>query len=164
MWACNIEKEHANNKFLFSKYWYIFSFQGLRGVQEFFDFPRIHSLMDGPFANLLLLMTALTFFKSEKKKIGKLKINKIKITIIKLYRSWQKMLLLHSWGVLLPFKCFHFWSFKLIEVYIFWEGHKILWNLHLTFDYSTYSQKLGEDFAKFCGLLRIYELYTFYKN
>ena len=32
-------------------------------------------------------------------------------------------------------------------------------NLHLIFDYSTYSQKLGEDFAKFCGLLRIYELY-----
>ena len=25
--------------------------------------------------------------------------------------------------------------------------------------YSKYSQKLGEDFAKFCGLLRIYELY-----
>ena len=24
---------------------------------------------------------------------------------------------------------------------------------------STYSQKSGEDFAKFCGLLRIYELY-----
>ena len=47
-------------------------------------------------------------------------------------------------------------SFK---VHIFWEGHKILWNLHLTFDYSTYSQKLSEDFAKFCGLLRIYELY-----
>ena len=32
-------------------------------------------------------------------------------------------------------------------------------NLPLTFDYSTYSRKLGEDFAKFCGLLRIYELY-----
>ena len=31
-------------------------------------------------------------------------------------------------------------------------------NLHLNFDYSTYSQKLCEDFAKFCGLLRIYEL------
>ena len=45
------------------------------------------------------------------------------------------------------------------KVHIFWEGHKILRNLHLTFDYSTYSQKLGEDFAKFCGLLRIYELY-----
>ena len=40
-------------------------------------------------------------------------------------------------------------------VHIFWEGHKILQNLHPTFDYSTYSQKLGEDFAKFCGLLRI---------
>ena len=36
---------------------------------------------------------------------------------------------------------------------------KILRNLHLTFDYSTYSQKLGEDFTKFCGFLRIYELY-----
>ena len=36
---------------------------------------------------------------------------------------------------------------------------KILQNLHLTFDYSTYSQKKGEDFTKFCGLLRIYELY-----
>ena len=32
-------------------------------------------------------------------------------------------------------------------------------NLPLIFDYSTYSQKLGEDFSKFCGLLRIYELY-----
>ena len=30
---------------------------------------------------------------------------------------------------------------KLIKVHIFWEGHKILRNLHLTFDYSTYSQK-----------------------
>ena len=45
------------------------------------------SFMDGPVADLLLQMTALTFFKSEEKKIGKLKINKIKITIIKLYRS-----------------------------------------------------------------------------
>ena len=45
------------------------------------------------------------------------------------------------------------------KVHIFWEGHKILWNLPLTFDYSTYSQKLGEDFAKFCCLLRLYELY-----
>ena len=45
------------------------------------------------------------------------------------------------------------------KVHIFWEGHKILRNHHLTFDYSTYSQKFGEDFAKFCGLLRIYKLY-----
>ena len=48
---------------------------------------------------------------------------------------------------------------KFCKVHIFWEGHKILRNLHLTFDYSSYSQKLGEDFAKFCGLLRMYELY-----
>ena len=45
-----------------------------------------------------------------------------------------------------------------VKVHIFWEVHKILRNLPLTFDYSTYSQKLGEDFAKICGLLRIYEL------
>ena len=34
-------------------------------------------------------------------------------------------------------------------------------NLHLTFDHSTHSQKLGEDFTRFCGLLRIYELYEY---
>ena len=39
------------------------------------------------------------------------------------------------------------------------KATKILRNLPLTFDNSTYGQKLGEDFAKFCGLLRIYELY-----
>ena len=31
-------------------------------------------------------------------------------------------------------------------------------NLPLTFDCMYCSQKKGEDFAKFCGLLRIYEL------
>ena len=30
------------------------------------------------------------------------------------------------------------------KVHIFWEGHKILRNLPLTFDCSTYSQKLGK--------------------
>ena len=50
--------------------------------------------------------------------------------------------------------------FFTIKSHIFWEGHKILRNLHLTFDCMYCSQKLGEDFAKFCGLLRIYELYT----
>ena len=42
------------------------------------------------------------------------------------------------------------------KVHIFWEGHRISQNHHLTFDYSTCSQKLGEDFAKFCGLIRTY--------
>ena len=45
------------------------------------------------------------------------------------------------------------------KVHIVWEGHNTLQNLHLTFDCMYWSQKLGEDFAKFCGLLRIYELY-----
>ena len=36
-----------------------------------------------------------------------------------------------------------------IKVHTFWEGHKILRNLPLTYDYSTYSQKEGKDFAKF---------------
>ena len=40
------------------------------------------------------------------------------------------------------------------------KATKILRNLLLAVDYSTYGQKLGEDFAKFCGLLRIYELYS----
>ena len=35
------------------------------------------------------------------------------------------------------------------KVQIFWEGHKILQNFHLTFDYSTYSQNQSEDFANF---------------
>ena len=47
---------------------------------------------------------------------------------------------------------------KCVKVHIFWEEHNILRNLPLTFDYSTYSQKYGEYFAKCCGLLRIYEL------
>ena len=38
---------------------------------------------------------------------------------------------------------------KKIKVHIFWEGHKILRNLHLTFDCMYCSQKLGEDFVKF---------------
>ena len=44
------------------------------------------------------------------------------------------------------------------KVHIFWEGHKILRNFHLTFVLCPASQKYGENFAKFCGLLRIYEL------
>ena len=57
--------------------------------------------------------------------------------------------------------CLNVWHDALFsnKVRIFWEGHKILRNLHLTFVYSTYRQKQGGDFAKFCGLLRIYELY-----
>ena len=46
-----------------------------------------------------------------------------------------------------------------IYLYIFGrEGHKILRNLHQIFVLCTVSQIIGGDFAKFCGLLRIYEL------
>ena len=48
---------------------------------------------------------------------------------------------------------------KSVKVHIFWEGHKILRNLHQLFVLCTASQIIGGDFAKFCGLLRIYELY-----
>ena len=47
------------------------------------------------------------------------------------------------------------------KVHIFWEGHKILQNLHLIFDWHYIGQKEGGDFAKFCGLLKMYELYFF---
>ena len=45
-----------------------------------------------------------------------------------------------------------------IKVHKFLEGHKILRNLHQSFDWQ-YWQIIGGDLAKFCGLLRIYELY-----
>jgi hypothetical protein len=45
------------------------------------------------------------------------------------------------------------------KVHTFLEGHKILRNLHQLFDWQYIGQIIGGDFAKFCGLLRIYELY-----
>ena len=78
-------------------------------------------------------------------------------------KTWH-VLIIH----LLTFTFFQTWHFsshifiytlKASKVHIFWEGHKILWNLHLSFDWHYIGQKYGEYFAKFCGLLRIYELY-----
>ena len=48
---------------------------------------------------------------------------------------------------------------KLKKVHIFWDGHIILQNLHQLFDWQYIGQTIGGDFAKFCGLLRIYKLY-----
>ena len=45
------------------------------------------------------------------------------------------------------------------KVHIFWEGHKILRNLHRRFDRYYIGQIYNGDFAKICSLLRIYELY-----
>ena len=47
------------------------------------------------------------------------------------------------------------------KVHIFWEGHKILRNLHQLFDWQYIGQIIGGVFAKLCGLLRIYELWNF---
>ena len=44
------------------------------------------------------------------------------------------------------------------KLHISWEGLKILQNLHQLFDWQYIGQIIGEDFAKLCGLLRIYEL------
>ena len=51
----------------------------------------------------------------------------------------------------------HFATIKKItisKVHIFWEAHKILRSLHLTFDYSTYIQvkskvKISQNFGDF---------------
>ena len=49
-----------------------------------------------------------------------------------------------------------------ITVHVFWEGHKISRNLHQLFDWQYIGQITGGDLEKFCGLLRIYELYQNY--
>ena len=46
-------------------------------------------------------------------------------------------------------------NFNVIKVHIFWEGHKICKIYTVGLTVTTYSG----DFAKICGLLRIYELY-----
>ena len=48
------------------------------------------------------------------------------------------------------------------KVHLFWEGHKVLRNLHLTFDWHYVGQNWCGDSAKFCGLLRTYEFYKKY--
>ena len=47
---------------------------------------------------------------------------------------------------------------------MFWEGHKILQNIYWRFDWRYIEQIYSGDFPKFCGLLRIYELYKHLKN
>ena len=51
---------------------------------------------------------------------------------------------------------FENYSTKVGKVHIFWEGHKILRNLHQLFDWQYIGQIFGGDFAKFCGLLRTF--------
>ena len=52
----------------------------------------------------------------------------------------------------------------LSKVYIFWEGYKILRNLHRRFDRYYIGQIYGRDFSKNCDLLRIYALYLVFSS
>ena len=56
-------------------------------------------------------------------------------------------------------KSFGFLENEVHKVHIFWEGHKILRNLHPRFVLCSASQIYSGDFVKFCGRLRIHELY-----
>ena len=49
-------------------------------------------------------------------------------------------------------------DFEVSKVHILWEGHKILRNLHHRFVLCSNGQIYSGDVAKFCGLLKIYEL------
>ena len=75
--------------------------------------------------------------------------NKISYTIAFLY---SYLFFMHT-NIFTGRKCVY------CKVHIFWEGRKCLWNLHRRFDRYNIGQIYGGDFAKFCGLLRIYELY-----
>ena len=48
---------------------------------------------------------------------------------------------------------------RFIKVHIFWDGHKFLQNLHRRFVLCSNGQIYSGDFAKLCGLLRIYGIY-----
>jgi hypothetical protein len=59
-----------------------------------------------------------------------------------------------------PWKFWSFWKSNVgnaFKVHIFGEGHNILQNLH-QFDWQYIGKIIVGDFAKFYGLLRIYEL------
>ena len=67
------------------------------------------------------------------------------------FNKWVTICILNSLFMYIVFFC--------NKVHIFWEGHNVLQNLHRRFVLCSDSQIYGGDFAKFCGLLRIYELY-----
>ena len=67
--------------------------------------------------------------------------------------SWHQKKLLGMKQVLFFSKTNIKWSQFWFKVHIFWEGH------HQSFDWQYIGEIIGGKFAKFCGLLRIYELY-----
>ena len=53
----------------------------------------------------------------------------------------------------------HFSRSPCLKVHIYWEGNKILRNLHCRFVWCSASEIYGGDFENFYGLHRIHELY-----
>ena len=49
--------------------------------------------------------------------------------------------------------------FQHVKVHVSWRGHKCLQNINHRFVLCSNVQIYSRDFTKFCGLLRIYELY-----
>ena len=85
--------------------------------------------------------------------------NNSKISCCKCYKANQNVFNVFFVSFLL--KIFMLQIFNQIQVcfHIFWEGHENLQNLHHRFDRYYIRQIYGRDFGKFCGLLKIYELY-----
>ena len=75
--------------------------------------------------------------------------------ILQTFLIWSELKIV----VVLIFLSFYLSSDHVDKVHIFWEGHKILQNLQCRFDWHYIGQIYGGDYSKFCGLLRIYELY-----
>ena len=60
-------------------------------------------------------------------------------------------------------KFLYFLIIRPVIVCIFQEDYKVFRNLHHRFDWHYIGQIYGGDFAKFCGLLKIHELYDSWK-
>ena len=86
------------------------------------------------------------------------------------FHNWYKhCLLIHLelWSFQACFSKFNPILWNLYEIYstkvhMFWEGLKFLRNIHCRILLCSNGQIYGGGFAKFCGLLRIYELYYLY--
>ena len=73
-------------------------------------------------------------------------------TFFRAYLGNISKIFVGTWHEQLSYNICYLFTKFVCKVHIFWEGHKIFRNLHFTFDYSTYSQKYGEDFAKILWL------------
>ena len=66
-------------------------------------------------------------------------------------RNWWSCLSLDGWTCLQITRN----GFRLVKVHIFWEGHKILQNLHPTFDWHYIEQKILQNFVAFSEYMNL---------